>query len=367
MEVSTQRKMGPPSGLPRRLAKRAYHKVLDVPGLASAFRHVQGDYATVFMFHRFDGGDSQGSGLDPTSLTRGLEYLRKAGFELVSLEDLFRRLAGEGSRLRGAVAFTIDDGYLDQAEIAAPIFRRFDCPVTTFVTTGFVDGALWMWWDKIEYVFLHTQRTSLAVELGGQALRYELTGPPHSLATMSADFAERCKAVNDEERECGIARLAQAAEVELPERAPCRYSAMTWDDVRACEQLGMQFGPHTVTHPILSRTTSERSEHELSESWRRLQAEARSPVPIFCYPNGRRGASVDDVDGDFSEREIASLRSLGLRGAVCSEAGFAVPRLFRSGPDEPFAVPRLAYPEDRPSLAEYAGGIERLKQALRSA
>ena len=62
-------------------------------------------------------------------------------------------LSGDGPPLNRAVAFTIDDGYVEQATVAAPVFAEFDCPVTTFVTSGFLDRALWFWWDQIEYVF----------------------------------------------------------------------------------------------------------------------------------------------------------------------------------------------------------------------
>jgi peptidoglycan/xylan/chitin deacetylase (PgdA/CDA1 family) len=78
-------------------------------------------------------------GLDPAVLEKRLSYLRRHGYELVGLEELFRRLAGEGAPLRRVVAFTIDDGYLEHATIAASLFARYDCPVTTFVATGFVD------------------------------------------------------------------------------------------------------------------------------------------------------------------------------------------------------------------------------------
>jgi hypothetical protein len=134
------------------------HQKLLVPGLASSLRYAQGDFATIFMLHRVLDGGAGAAHLNPMQLRRGLEHLRRNGYEVVSLAEVFRRLAGEGPRLHGTVAFTIDDGYLDQAEIAGPIFSEFDCPVTTFVTTGFLDGALWLWWDKIEYVFSNTRR-----------------------------------------------------------------------------------------------------------------------------------------------------------------------------------------------------------------
>ncbi len=31
---------------------------------------------------------------------------------------------------------------------------------------------------------------------------------------------------------------------------------MSWDQARLCEERGMTFGPHTVTHPILSRAAT---------------------------------------------------------------------------------------------------------------
>ena len=78
--------------------------------------------------------------------------------------------------------------------------------------------------------------------------------------------------------------------------------------LRASERKGMQFGPHTVTHPILSRAPQANMREELATSWARLRTEAEGAVPIFCYPNGQ--------PGDYGEREVRVLRELGLRAAV---------------------------------------------------
>ncbi|MGB5267287.1 MAG: polysaccharide deacetylase, partial [Polyangiales bacterium] len=98
-------------------AKRVYHRVLMLPGFASSFRYAQRHCATVLMLHRFQDVESGVAGLDPNQLRKGLEYLRRNKYEIVPLAELFERLAGGGRKLRGAVAFTVDDGYLDQAEI----------------------------------------------------------------------------------------------------------------------------------------------------------------------------------------------------------------------------------------------------------
>jgi peptidoglycan/xylan/chitin deacetylase (PgdA/CDA1 family) len=342
--------------MPLRFAQRVYHKLLLVPHLPSAVRHIQSDYATIFMMHRVRDGDPGATGIDARKLRSGLDYLRRNGFELVSLTELFQRLAGEGPRVRGAVAFTVDDGYLDQAELAGPIFSEFDCPVTTFVTTGFLDGALWLWWDKVEHIVSNTARKSLTVRLEEKTLRYDLD-PEGARSETCADFVERCKIVDDEEKHRAITRLAQEAEVDLPDTPPQRYSPMTWEDVRACERQGMTFGAHTVSHPILSRTTPERALEEIAESWRRVRAEAVEPVPIFCYPSGR--------EADFGDREVSIVRELGFMGALSAESGFADPVRFQKGGDSPFEVERMPFPEDLSILAQYAGGIERFKQSVR--
>ena len=143
------------------LIRRLYHNLIMVPGLPFFFRFARRDYATIFMMHRFTHRDRFIEGIDPGQLREGLDYLRRNNYEFLSLTDLFDRLGKSGAGLTGAVVFTIDDGYADHADIAALVFAEFDCPVTTFVTSGFIDGELWMWWNKIEYIFQKTVKNLL--------------------------------------------------------------------------------------------------------------------------------------------------------------------------------------------------------------
>jgi peptidoglycan/xylan/chitin deacetylase (PgdA/CDA1 family) len=269
---------------------------------------------------------------------------------------MFDRLGRKGPALRGAVAFTIDDGYVDQAEIAGRVFAEYDCPVTTFVTTGFLDGRLWFWWDKVEYIFSKLSSRSVKIALPQVNLSYELRDNSMRFKAQE-DFSQRCKSIADDAKHRIILCLAEAAGVELPEVPPQQYAPMSWDQARACEERGMTFGPHTVTHPILSRTDPFQSKLEIEESWVRLSKEVRRPVPIFCYPNGQWT--------DFSQREIEVLQTLGLRGAVVGEPGFAEPLLFANDPVGRFKVMRFGFPDTLPRLVQYVSGIERCKMMVR--
>jgi peptidoglycan/xylan/chitin deacetylase (PgdA/CDA1 family) len=336
--------------------KQLVLKSLLLPGFPAFLRYVQRDCATIFMLHRFQYAERGIAGCDVSHLRRALSFLTGNNYELVALTDLFERLGGKGPQARGAVAFTIDDGYVDQATVAAPVFAEYGCPVTTFVATGFLDGKLWFWWDQIEFVFRQTDRRSLQLAVGDAAFKYRWESEDQRIRAQD-EFTAGCKRLSEAQRIAAIAQLAQALEVEIPRTPPAQFAPMSWDQVRKCEEIGMTFGPHSVSHPVLSRTTHNATIHEIAESWARLRAEARHPVPIFCYPNGEWG--------DFGDREIAELRRLGFVGAVVAEPGYANALSYRRGENNRFRVQRFGFPDDLPHMVQYVSGVERLKQVLR--
>jgi peptidoglycan/xylan/chitin deacetylase (PgdA/CDA1 family) len=134
---------------------------------------------------------------------------------------------------------------------------------------------------------------------------------------------------------------------------------MSWEIARRSERAGMTFGCHTVSHPILSRTSDDQARHELTNSWQRLQAEVERPVRVFCYPNGRLE--------DFGEREIELLRGLGFRGAVVGVPGYVEARRLRERSDDRWRVRRFSWPDNSADLLQYVGGFERFKEILRGA
>jgi peptidoglycan/xylan/chitin deacetylase (PgdA/CDA1 family) len=336
--------------------KRSLLGALALPGVSQPFRFFLKRHATIFMLHRFEDPEHGVSGFPTAALRQALAWLRRHHYPLLSLDEVFSRLE-ENDLPRAAVAFTIDDGYLDQATVGAPVFAEFDCPVTTFLTSGFLDAQLWFWWDHIEYVFRHTRLRHVKMEVGGQPLDYAWENDDTRMGHQK-DLTERCKRIPDAEKHAAIERLAIAAEVTIPESPPGEYAPMTWEDARRCEGKGMTFGPHTVTHPILSQTPDEQSAYELKESWKRLTAEVRQPVPVFCYPNGGRT--------DFGPREVNCLRTLGIRGAVVGEPGYASVHRLAAKPERAFSVERFVMPDKLPITIQYAAGVERLKELIRN-
>ena len=148
--------------------------------------------------------------------------------------------------------------------------------------------------------------------------------------------------------------------MELSASPPPAFAPISWDDLRRTAKLGATFGPHTVTHRILSLAPDEDCQWEIQESYRRLRQETDAWVPVFCYPNGEPRA--------FGRRELEAAQRAGVRAALTTLPGYAntldVPPWGGLGR---FALPRFAYPDDRPHFVHVVAGLVRIKQKLQGA
>ena len=339
--------------------KRVILKLLTREPMVRLFRPLQQGAVTIFMLHRFadDAFGNPGHSID--ALRTNLSFLRRHRFRLIGLPDLLQELDEHHVNSVPGVVFTVDDGYGDFARVAAPVFAEFDCPVTVFVTTGFVDGGFWMWWDKIIWAISETTRPSVELQVGRDFYRYALGDAP-ARERAAKDLIERLKRVPDVAMQATIDDLLLRADVELPRALPRRFVPMTWDDVSRCASRGVTFGPHTVTHPILSQVDDGRAQAELEDSWQRLRSATSAAIPVFCYPNGDYPS--------FTDRERRTLRAMGMRASVLAEQHFTTSKHAPADAlQSTVELPRFAYPSDHEQFRQIVGGIERLKQTVRAA
>jgi peptidoglycan/xylan/chitin deacetylase (PgdA/CDA1 family) len=313
----------------------------------------------VFYAHRFADIERESAGHNPATLRRDLELLRRHRFNLVSIASVVQRLHQGLPLLPHTVAFTVDDGYADFSRVAAPIFAAYDCPVTVFLTTGFVDRISWMWWDQIAFVLDRTDHHDVEVEIGSAVFRGAWSSTQGG-KQVAERIVTQLKSVTDDVKCNAMLALAAALDVQIPAEPPTEYLPMTWDDVRACERSVTTFGAHTVTHPILSQIDDARARQEISQSWQRVQENVIAPVPVFCYPNG--------TPDSYSTRDVGVLRELGLIAGVSTEAQYVDATEYRSAEAAKlFNIPRFGYPEPGGEYAfrQIVGGVERGRSWMR--
>jgi hypothetical protein len=96
----------------------------------------------------------------PEFLERVLRYLRGQQLDIVSLDEVYRRLV-EADFSRRFVCITIDDGYRDTLQWAYPILKRHDAPFAVYIPTSFPDRLGELWWLALEAVVARNSRVAL--------------------------------------------------------------------------------------------------------------------------------------------------------------------------------------------------------------
>lgn len=335
----------------KRFLKSVLIPVLSSRPLAAMATRLLGYGIPVFMLHRITGDAEQVTGgITQAHLRRCIEYLMENGYQCISLEHLVNTLRRGDTLPEKCAVFTMDDGYLDQAEIAAPVFIEYGCPLTFFVITGMLDGILWPWDAQVSWVFRNTGKPVITTEIAGHDLALEL-GNADSRQRAKQVVLDILRAQPADATADLVHRLATDADVGIPETAPEQFRPMSWDTARDLETRGIGFAPHSVTHSILSRLSADALQQELHQSWDRLAAELARPLKVFCYPTGR--------STDFGDREMDALEQNGFLGAVTTTPSF-VETGSRNSRDI-FRLPRFPLPDTLEDFIQYCTWIEYVK------
>jgi len=302
----------------------------------------------VFMLHRMTHASQPENGKNTSRhLRRCLRYLVRNKYNFISLERLVLALRSEEALPSKPVVFTLDDGYVDQADIAVPIFSEFDCPVTFFVITGMLDQTLWPWDAKVSWIIETTGKTSLNTAILDNSLTLNLGGS-YERRLARRLLHNHLREVSEADMPEILQQLASDADVLIPQKAPASYHSLSWEMARQLEQDGVQFAPHSVTHSILSRLSRESQEREIHDSWLTMTNELSRPLKIFCYPTGRAI--------DFGRREIETLKSNGFLGAVSTIPG--VYKTEYTAEKYIYSLPRFSLPQSMGEFIQYCSWIE---------
>ena len=81
----------------------------------------------------------------PQFLEQTIEDYRNQGYRFVSINQACDIIAGK-DKGKPFICLTFDDGYRDNYTTTHPLLKRYNVPFAVYVTTGFVDNKLPMWW-----------------------------------------------------------------------------------------------------------------------------------------------------------------------------------------------------------------------------
>lgn len=302
----------------------------------SLLRALTKDSAAVFIFHRVRQDRFGIGGHSLAEIEAAVGRVKAMGLPIVSLDDVLDSATGNKPLPPGAVAFTADDGYYDQAEMIAPIFDRLGVPLTLFLITDFIDGRMWPWDAKIEHAFFATTVKQVRIASGQIDVAYAWTTAQERGACV-ANLQRLCCRISTRDRDELIGQLYRCVGLTIPEKPPAHYRPLTWDDARRLGTGMIGFGSHSATHEVFSTASEETAAEELRRSRSTIERELRRPCKALAWPIGQ--------EGDFADKDLRIAAKTGYAGAFAVLEAPIDSRL-ESDVARRFSMPRISLPID---------------------
>lgn len=276
------------------------------------------------------------------ALERMLVFCRRHDIDILDIDEALDRLGNGGKPF---VVFTFDDGYLDNLEIALPLFRQYGAKLTVFVTTGMITRSIDYWWGGL----LDVVKRQDVVD-----------AEPLGLSLASRTIAEKQSALQ---------RLTRWVEANVAERSPqlaglfTRYGTCVRDlvdqealSVRQLRELAssplVTIGGHTVSHSCLASLSAEEAVREIVENRSFLEESIDQEVAHFAYPHGDTSAC--------GPRDAALLKANGFRSGFSTRKG----GLFPTHQASPFMLPRGSMNPRRSSIPHFRAQLSGLHRCL---
>lgn len=260
-----------------------------------------------------------------TAVFREQMKFARANFDVISFKDLYRcELEGRAWPQR-ALIVTFDDGYRDNYTNAFPVLKELGIAATIFLATGHIGEQKLFWWDEIAWCVKQSRRQSITLpQISADAVPL-------------ASAADRRQAINkilawikevpEQVRAEFVATLADKMGAPAPNGLASGMH-LSWEEVKEMASARIEFGSHTVTHPILANVDEAQLKEEIAASKKTIERNLGEETLVFAYPVGRRAR--------FGNRARETVARCGYRYAVSYDEGLAT-----ENPAERFVLPRI--------------------------
>ncbi|MCJ7571143.1 MAG: polysaccharide deacetylase family protein [Candidatus Thermoplasmatota archaeon] len=246
--------------------------------------------------------------INTSDFEKQMRYLQET-HEIITFEKLTQAITEKKSLPKRAAIITFDDGYKDNYTEAFPILKKYKIPATIFLTTGHIETNEIFWWNKIGYILCNTKLKKIELEDLGDISPPSIENISYSLRMIYQKF----KKIPEDKKNKLINLLIQKSDIKIP-KGLNKDLMMSWDNIREMNENGIDFGAHTVTHPILTNLSLDQAKLEIVESKKIIEKRLNKTITTFCYPNG----FANDYNSDI-------IKILKDNGFICSVT--AIPKM----------------------------------------
>ena len=202
-------------------------------------------------------------------------------FSPVSMDDVYDFIKHKTKMPSRAVALTFDDGYSDNASIAAPIMDQYGIRGAFYITTGAVDPQPLPWFITLRRIFNCCTDKEFLSPLDGSLYQLKI---PQQRREAFLQASRYCALLDLSSQRQWINRLEQLLDMD-----PFLGNGlmMTKTQIRDLHDAGHIIGSHTISHPNLAHVDESRLQTELADSKFALEKilGLGSSVLHFSYPS----------------------------------------------------------------------------------
>jgi len=262
----------------------------------------------------------------PEFLERVLRHLRRQQLDIVSLDEVHRRLV-EADFSRRFVCITIDDGYRDTLQWAYPILKRHEAPFAVYIPTSFPDRLGELWWLALEAVVARNGRVTLMIEGKEQGFDCDAVAAKRDLFDQLYRYVRSLP--SEEKLRVFVRDLSARYRVDIMEF--CSALCMNWAELTtlAADPL-VTIGAHTVNHVMLAKVPERMARSEMAMSRAVIEASLGQRPDHLSYPVGDKTSA--------GPREFRIAADLGFKTAVTTRPGV----LFPEHREHLAALPRIS-------------------------
>jgi peptidoglycan/xylan/chitin deacetylase (PgdA/CDA1 family) len=212
-----------------------------------------------------------------------------------------------------------------------PILRSVGLRAVFFIATSYVDQRRLYWWERIAYIVgsAHAGKVMLRYP---EVRQFDFAAP--GAAGTLVRVVKNTPGLDIEKFLVGLTALANVDWDAGFERRLADELIMTWDQIRALRDAGMDVESHTRSHRVLQTLDAAALADELAGSRADLERELGQPCRAIAYPVGRAITHIPHIR--------QAVADAGYRVGFTNASGST---LLRNGVDR-FDVRRIAVDRD---------------------
>lgn len=296
----------------------------------------------------------RGEQVTPKHLEDIILYFKQKKYKTVSLDEACKIIKGEISIANKFVAFTFDDGYLDNYTLAYPVFKKYSVPFTVYITTGYIDGKAVLWPYLLDNLLDQNRRVEFEAENRKYSLRCEEKAEKEKAFLTISEIIKKILPNNYYDE---LNQIFNPYGFDL--RNKTEKMMLDWEHIKEMSKDDLvTIGAHSVHHFQLKRLSLLQVNEDVAGAKRILESIINKKVDHFSYPFGG--------ENDLGVREEKIVKECGFKTAVTSiirnvyagdrEHCFSVPRIPVNGNDEDIKSLDMFISGFLPCRNKFAGG-----------